>query len=181
MQRNNWERSRVHVHYSPTAFDSYGVVVEHFNEEEQLNLNLQWNRLLYRKNQKNSQANLYLKSHLGVAFLDKEESFNSSLSLAADWETRRWFTSYEAELRYLDEGRESFFQHRGRVGLAPYLADYGSIHTWLMLQVDHNPEAREEENQLILTPLVRFLRGDYLLELGVNSNGDALANCIIRF
>ena len=73
----------------------------------------------------------------------------------------------------------SQFQQSARVGVAPYVAGYGNLHTWLMLQVTHTPEF--EGDEVIATPLVRFFKGANLAEFGVSSNKRFLFNFIARF
>ena len=180
-QFNNWETSLLNVHYSPASTDSIGLFIENFNDEDRLNIDFSWHHLLGRRDTQKSQANLYLLTHAGVSLLDETEAFNGTIAIAGDWETRRYFTSYRTAFRYVDGVDNGSFHQVARLGVAPYLGEYGSIHTWLMLQVEHHPEQPSSEDRLILTPLVRIFKGDYLVELGVNSNGDALANLIIRF
>lgn len=180
MQHNNWEESRLHVHYTPDRKNSLGVVIENENDSDRYDVKGQWNHLLYRNNQKQSQANVYLKTQAGIAFEGDEKEPVASAHLAGDWETRRYFVSYEAHVEKagnLDDG--SFHQH-GRIGIAPYVAEYGNIHTWLMLQAEHHPEEKGDE-QLIVTPMVRVFKGDYLGEVGINSNGDGMFNWVVRF
>ncbi len=181
MQTNDWEKNRLHVHYSPNIKNSIGVVLEDELESDRFNISMQWNKLLYRKNTKTSQANLYLKTEAGVAFKGNDKEPNASIGIAGDWETRRWFTSYEANARWADEFDDGSFHQKARVGVAPYVADYGSLHTWIMLQVEHHPEELDKDFQLIYTPMVRLFKGDYLGEFGVSSNGDVMFNWIVRF
>ncbi len=181
MQTNNWEEHRLHVHYSPDVKNSIGLAIEDELESDRFNISMQWNKLLYRKNTRNSQANLYLKTEAGVAFNVDDKEPNASIGISGDWETRRWFTSYEVHAQYADEFDDGSFHQKARVGVAPYVADYGSLHTWFMLQVEHHPEELDKDNQLIFTPMVRMFKGDYLGELGVSSNGDMMFNWIVRF
>ena len=50
-----------------------------------------------------------------------------------------------------------------------------------MLQLEHHPESFNDDEKVILTPLVRLFKGDYLVELGINNNGGPLLNWIARF
>ena len=142
----------------------------------------QMNNLLKRWNQKNSQANIYLKSGVGAATAfsgknDGETKPAGFVGFAADWENRRFFTSYEN--RYFEGGEiDSFYKQSARVGVAPYEGDYGDLHTWLMLQVDHKPQDDEE---FTVTPLVRLFKGVNLWEAGVSDNGDILFNWVVRY
>ena len=181
MQMNNWELSRIHIHYSPNKNNSIGITSENYNESERYNINLQWNYLLGRKNTRNSQANLYLKNKTGVAFENDKKEPNISIGIAGDWETRRYFVSYEAVGHYARDLDNGSFHQSGRIGIAPYLAEYGSTHTWIMLQAEHHPEEKNKNNQVIFTLIMRILKGDYLGELGINTNGDAMFNWIVRF
>ena len=176
MTQNNWEKNRLHLHYSPTINYSVGVVTERFRTTEQKNYNFQLNNLLFRKNTLRSQANIYAMTELGLARENTTE-FNKTFRLAGDWETRRYFTSYSASLRHAGKIDNGSFHQKARVGIAPYLAEFGSLHTWLMLQVEHHPE---QDSEVRFSPLVRFFKGQFLLELGVDSEKDFLFNFIYR-
>ena len=179
MQMNNGDGSSVHVHYSPTASDSIGFYAERNWAEDVQFTGLQYNRLLKRWNGPASQANAYLKLGAGEAepFGDESGELSGFAGLAADWETRRWFASYEA--RATDYAGNSSVRHSGRIGVAPYIGDFGDLHTWLMLQVDNHPEADEPTTT---TPLVRFFKGVQMVELGYTlESEELLANWIIRF
>lgn len=181
MQTNDWESSRLHTHYSFNIKNSIGVALENYNELDRYSVNLQWNYLLGRKNTKNSQANLYLKTLGGVAFEGDEKEPNFSVGIAGDWETRRYFVSYEAMVRYVDKLDGGSFNQKSRVGVTPYVGEYGDIHTWIMLQAEHHPEEIDQNDQIIFTPMVRIFKDDYLGEFGVNTNGDAMFSWIMRF
>ena len=182
MVMNSGDANSVHLHYSPTAYTSVGVRSEYRRANEyQLN-SVQMNNLIKRWNSKNSQANFYLKSGVGVAYsdagdFDGETEAAGFTGIALDWEDRRYFTSYEN--RYIEAGDiDSSFMQSARVGIAPYIGDYGDLHTWLMLQVDHVPESDE---QITVTPLVRLFKDVHLLEAGMSNQGDVLFNYILRF
>ena len=100
MQQYNWEKTTVHIHYSPNAKNSIGFLGAYYEKEKDRLYSLQWNHLIFRKNQKKSQSNLYSKIHLGR--LNKEISqtnvFHSAFNLSYDWETRKHFLLYAAEI-----------------------------------------------------------------------------------
>ena len=179
---NDGDRHIFNVHYSPTAFYAIGYNAEYWREDKFQIHALHMNNLLKRWNGEGSQANFYLRTGIGAAYSDEDE-FDSHTELAAftgistDWETRRYFVSYQN--RYVDAGNiTDSFSQRFKVGIAPYLAEYGSLHTWLMLEARHAPEAND---QLVLTPLVRLFSGPNLLEGGVSDDGDVQFNFIHRF
>ena len=179
MQQNNGDFSAIHAHWSPTARDSIGLYSERNWQTDWHFTGVQYNRLVKRWNTPNSQANLYLKAGAGQADPFGEDADTEAagfIGIGADWETRRWFVAYEGrayDLGFTQDARQS-----ARIGVAPYLGDYGDLHTWLMLQVDHMPTA---EHSLTVTPLVRLFKGEYLTEIGVNNRGEALLNIVIRY
>ena len=179
---NDGDKNNAYVHYSPTAKTSLGYKFEYWRNKELALNTVQMNNLLKRWNQPDSQANLYLKSGVGVAYsnaseFDSETSLVGFTGLAADWENRRYFISYEN--RYTEAGKiDNFFQQSARVGWAPYKGGYGDLHTWLILQVEHMPEA---DDNFTITPLVRFFKDVHLLEAGVNNRSDILFNYIFRY
>lgn len=180
MQMNNGDMSSAHIHYSPTFTDSIGLYSERNWGEDWHFTGVQYNRLVKRWNKPNSQANLYLKGAIGQAdpFGDGADVEAAGfVGIGADWETRRWFVSYEG--RAYDLGFDQDARQSARVGVAPYIGDYGDLHTWLMLQVENQPEA---ETPTTLTPLVRFFYDVQLLEIGYTPETEELMlNWIVRF
>ena len=182
MTMNDADQNITHMLYTLTPRLALGYSGEYWREGHFQLHSLQANTLLKRWNQKNSQGNLYLKSGIGGAYSDKapfDHDWRAAAftGLAADWEDRRYYVSYENRIVWADDIYDGFMQ-KARVGIAPYIGDYGDLHTWLMLQIDHKPES---EDSFTVTPMVRFFKGDHLLEAGVSNKGKALFNWTIRF
>lgn len=183
MQMNDFNAHSLHIHYSPTAKTSVGYLAEYWRRDDWQFHGVQVNHLLKRWNMPAAQANLYVKTAGGIAFsdygaLEDEAAPAGFVGLAGDWENRRFFTSYET--RYVEAGDiDHFYMQKARVGVAPYVGDYGDLHTWLMLQVEHNPTREDEE--VTVTPMVRFFKDVYMAELGVSHRGDVMANWVVRF
>lgn len=179
MTMNNGDANTLHLHYSPTAKYSVGYKFEHWRDRG-FNLNaVQLNNLIKRWNEKDSQANLYLKSGIGIADQrgTSERDFAGFTGLSADWEDRRYFVQYEN--RYTEAGDiDDFYMQSARVGWAPYEGDYGDLHTWLMLEVDHSPESTDN---FTLTPLIRMFKDVHLVEVGMNNHGEAMLNYVLRY
>lgn len=182
MTVNDGDKNSAHIHYSPTADMSIGYKFEYWRDKEMTLNAVQMNNLLKRWNKKDSQANLYLKSGIGIAHSDYGP-WNGKVSgaaftgLATDWEDRRYFASYSN--RYTEAGAiDDFFTQSARVGWAPYEGDYGDLHTWLMVQVDHKPEAQDH---VTITPMVRLFKDVHLMEAGMSNHGELLFNYIIRY
>ncbi|MFN3610186.1 MAG: hypothetical protein ACK4Y9_14085 [Hyphomonas sp.] len=178
MQDNNGMYSSLLVHYSPTATDSIGLLVEQNWSMDATFTGLQYTRLAKRWNAPQSQGNLYLNLGAGSAdAFDGGQKAAGFAGLSADWETRRVFVSYDVRAR--DYGFDQSISHAARAGVAPYVAGFGDLHTWAMLQVENHPEA---DNPVQITPLLRFFKGPLLLEAGYTLEEDRfLLNWIYRF
>lgn len=179
IQNNNANFSALNIHYSPTAKDAVGLYIEQNWTVDATFYGAQYTRLLGRWNGTGSQANLYFNLGAGVS-----QPFNSGaldaagfIGLNADWETRRWFASYTARADRL--GSDQNFRQNARFGLAPYIGDFGDLHTWFMVQLDHIPE---NGIPLTATPLLRFFKNVHLIEFGYTPARERfLANYTIRF
>ena len=182
MVMNNGDRHSFHQHYSPTKDYSLGYKLEYWRDDDFYVHALQMNNLLKRWNKRNSQANFYMKSGIGLAYSDKDTRDHESnpaafTGLAADWEDRRYFISYKN--RYTKAGNfDDFYKQSVRAGIAPYIGDYGDLHTWLMLEAEHSPESKEH---FTFTPMIRFFQDVHLVETGISNHGDLLFNWIIRY
>ncbi len=182
MFMNDADKHSAHIHYSPTVNTSLGYKLEYWRDGDFTVNAIQMNNLLKRWNKKGSQANIYLKSGLGVAYsdagdFDGETDPAGFVGLAADWENRRFFVSYEN--RYTEAGDiADFYTQSARVGITPYIGEFGDLHTWIMLQADHKPES---DNTLTFTPLIRMFKGVHLGEAGISDEGDILFNYVIRY
>ena len=177
MVMNDKDSNSSHIHYSPSAKHSIGWRHEYMRNAGAHVDTIQLNNLLKRWNLRKEQANLYLKSGVGVARDNGDYSPAAFTGLATDWETRRYFTSYENRFFWSDDS-EKFAKHKARVGIAPYVGDYGDLHTWLMLQTDYDAG---EKDRFSVTPLVRFFKGSTLIEAGYNFDNGIQANFIQRF
>jgi hypothetical protein len=179
MQKSNGSYSSIHAHYSPTASDSIGMYIERNWQEDITFTGVQYNRLVKRWNGRKSQANFYVKAGVGQAqpFGKNGAQIAGFTELAMDWETRRWFTEYK--IRATDYADNQSIHHSGRLGIAPYIGNYGDLHTWLMVQVENHPEINKPTTT---TPLVRLFKGVQMLELGYTiEHEEWLANWIVRF
>jgi hypothetical protein len=139
------------------------------------------NLLLMRRNTPDSQANVYLMAGAGPSWLrrpgGRRDSVASGMAGAeVDWETRRWFVGAATRLSVVDGDTELGW--RARLGVAPYIAGSGRLHTWTMLQVGRSPiEGREVE----VTPLIRLFKGSVLAEAGVSHRGRAFGTLWFYF
>ena len=183
MLRNDANINSAHMHYTPDPKHSIGLRVIYDRQGDFVYMGAQGNRLIKRWNKRDSQANIYGMVSAGLIADEtsgpqaRGDDAGGFIGLATDWETRRYFISAEAE--HWDNGQfgEASTLH-GRVGIAPYIANTGALHTWLMIEGHNRPESEEP---LGASALVRFLKGPSLLELGVDNDGAPLINYIHRF
>lgn len=166
------DMSAIWAHYTPHHRYSVGYRGEWHREDDHVFHGAQLTWLANRWFGEDYQANIYLSGAAGIAYGVNGNPAGTgaagSLGLMADWETRRWFVSYMARGFAGDTVGETAMQ-AARVGVAPYVANYGALHTWLMVQVEHSPEA---ENPVGVTPLVRFFQGPLLAEFGWSVTDD---------
>jgi hypothetical protein len=167
MTMNDASVNNIEAFYTPAPSYSFGWRHDYWRDPEAHMDALQLNLLLKRWNNPGSQANLYLKSGAGVAYEDDDRNGALYGGMAADWENRRWYISYENE--FLTAGDiYSKASHKARAGVAPYIGNAGDLHTWLMLQTEYTPTADDE---ITVTPLVRLFKGTTLLEAGAPLDG----------
>lgn len=137
----------------------------------------QVNYLVKRWNMPDGQANIFSMTGAGVSRFHGDDEFSAWTGILADYETRRIFTSYELRGMYAGDIEKSVWQ-RARVGFAPYLANYDDLNTWFMVQVDHHPA---KEDNVVVTPLVRFFYKTTLVEAGYSSNDHVMFNWVLQF
>ena len=187
MQFNSAPAYSVHAHYSPSARYSVGYRV-HYNRHKDTSWSfsgLQVNYLPYRNNQPSAQTNLYLKTGIGSVGVGPRtlndwpalDAVAGFVGIAIDWETRRYFTSYENRL-YHSRLLPTRFSHQARFGAAPYIGNTGDWHTWLILQILDDPNAEQRQTYSFI---VRFFKGPFLGELGLDTGETARFNWIYRF
>lgn len=186
MLRNDVNQNSAHIHYTLDTQHSVGLRLRYDREDDFVFTGAQLNRLIKRWNKVDSQANLYGRIAIGQVSdnlddvemrLKRESDEGLFFGVSGDWETRRYFVSAAAE--HWDNGRfGEFSEFHGRLGIAPYVANTGALHTWIMVEGHHRPESR---NKVGASALLRFFKGPSLLEVGVDDTGAPLLNYIHRF
>lgn len=138
--------------------------------------------LAKRWNMPDAQGNIFWMAGAGVAYDDVASTGGDAKPAAyagfeADWENRRFYTQYQAR-GFWAEDIDTGFTQRARVGVAPYVAEAGALHTWAILQIDHDAE---DDTPLSVTPVIRLFKGGALAEAGVSLDGDAFASLMFYF
>jgi len=174
----NWQ-----VSYSPKPWLSFGVdyAYDKMAGPDVAPKNyglLRGNLLLKRWNEMESQGNIYLYGGAGGLKTSDATTLAWLGGIEADWETREIYTSVKAQ--YLDsETFDPSTMYQARFGVAPYLTTFENLHTWVILEVQYSPEAFDE--QLKVSPVMRFYIDNVLWELGVSARGTWSFNTMVHF
>jgi hypothetical protein len=186
MLRNDAYQNSAHIHYTFDPQHSLGLRLRYDREEDFVFAGAQLNRLIKRWNKPDSQANFYGRFGVGKISdnldrsemrIKRDDDEGLFLGLSGDWETRRYFVSAAAE--HWESGRFGEFSvFHSRLGIAPYVANTGALHSWIMVEGHHRPE---NQDKLAATVLLRFFKGPALLEIGVDDQKQPLLNYIHRF
>jgi len=120
------------------------------------------NYLAKRWNSRNSQANIYLLSSVGVN--TKNSKSMGTFGVHGDWENRQLMVMQMLEYY----SHTSTWVSSSRFAYSPYTVDYSKMSTWLIAQ--YRIEYNNDQFSYMFIPVVRFFKGNYLLEIG--SNGD---------
>ena len=163
-------KESIYYHYSPTYKYSVGIesVKDKFLDKDYLYLRLTY--LLNRKNTKNSQRNLYFQSAISPNNLN-----DNFYGIHGDWETRRLFSGfgYKKVINNIRDFSEQYYQ----LGIAPYIGEYGDFHTWIMIKSKKNSLKSDWKTY----PVLKFFKGDFLVEIGYESDLDWDIHMMYRF
>ncbi|MDL5053933.1 hypothetical protein QQ056_10290 [Oscillatoria laete-virens NRMC-F 0139] len=122
----------------------------------------------YRWNSRDWQANVYLGAGAGGAHGNFDGGSPVGRGLfQADIESRRWMLMASSHALVSPE-----FSHTVNMlhaGIAPYLAEYDQLGTWLTFKVQY---VTEFKNEIELVPMIRLMKGNYFLEFGVSLKGE---------
>jgi len=173
------KRSDLEVNYSLTAEDAIGVSTVYAETEDGTATFVipRFNHRLYRRNELDSQTNLYVSGGVGGSMRGDAAGLAGLVSIQGDFETRRVYTLLNLET-LPSSGSVDLNKIRYRAGFAPYLAGFEDLNTWLILQADYTPEM---EDEWTLTPLVRFFYRNYLLEMSASTRGEPFVAGILHF
>ena len=165
--------------YTITPTFGLGLQNEYDREADYQMHSLSITHRLWRGNSPDSQGNLFLLSGAGYARADggTAESPAAYTGILADWEDRRIYTEYQNRYVHAGDVNREYTQ-KARIGVAPYIAESGALHTWLILQVDHKPKA---DDPIKVTPLVRLFQGSTMIEAGINEDAEPLFHFMYQF
>ncbi|MFM6927140.1 MAG: hypothetical protein ACKOX6_01675 [Bdellovibrio sp.] len=178
MSYNKEEENEVLLTYS---FKSYLAAGLYYLKEGKTAFTLpRVNYLAKRWNNEDSQGNIYLSGGYGYERSHDENKGVGLGGLDVDWESRKYYTS-AAYYRFLrddsgDVSRPDFEIIKVRGGVAPYLAEYGEINAWFILQAE-----KMNDKPVELTQFVRLFYKNVLIELGAGFDGGWAFNYMVHF
>ena len=120
------------------------------------------NYLAKRWNNRNSQANLYLLSSVGIN--TKNSKSMGTIGVHGDWEDRQFMIMQMLEYY----SHSSALVSNTRFAYSPYKVDYSKTSTWLIAH--YRIEYSDDKYSYMFFPVVRLFKKNYLVEIG--SNGD---------
>lgn len=173
------DRQEIELNYSVTSNYAIGVylVDASYKGSDATYIIPRFNYKLYRKNELESQTNLYVSGGAGTVDYKGEDDLAGFAMFRADYETRRIYTLLSGQTLQ-SSGESDINALRYRAGFAPYLAGFNDLNTWLIAQVEYLPES---EDEWVVTPLVRLFYSNYLVEIGSSTKGDLFFAGIFHF
>ena len=163
-------KNSIYYHYSPSYKYSIGIEVledKYFYDDYSY---ARFTYLINRKNTEKSQRNLYFQS--GISSKGLSEYF---YGVHGDWETRRLFIGFG--LKETKKQVQEFFEQYYQIGVAPYLGDYGDLHTWVMLKSKKNSLTEKWSTY----PVLKIFKGNSLIEIGYNNITNWDVHLMYRF
>lgn len=177
-----WNQPFMSDHWITYSFRSDMVIAGRFMRMEmqdgRLNYSgLQLDYLLKRWNSIDSQSNIYVYGGAGNANFHENNNGAYFGGIESDAEDRKYFGLLKAE--YMRPAHGSDFGHvEGRLGIAPYEAEYTEVASWLMVQAQWHPTLSKK---FVVTPLARIFYKSFLVESGVSLDGDWMMNFMFHF
>ncbi len=167
MYKNNAANETLFYHYSPSFKYSLGIEGVKAKRQDKNYCYLRGTYLVGRKNTVSSQRNLYAQA--GLSSNGAKEYF---YGVHGDWETRRHFVGFEVNKTKTDD-----FYRAITLGIAPYLGDYGDLHTWLMVKHMRDSYASDWET----FPVIRLFKGNFFVEAGYSDYTKLDVHLMYRF
>jgi hypothetical protein len=178
MQENDETGHTLSLDYTFTPTEAFGIYIkQEENGKEILMLTPEINTLLKRWNLPDGQGNIFNMSGAGAAYLHHNTQLCLWTAFLADYESRRWYFSYEPRFVWDGDIEKSVWQ-RVYAGFAPYLANYDELNTWFLIRVDHHPA---KHDHIVATPVIRFFYKTLWLELGYSSDNQVMVNWTVQF
>lgn len=170
MGKSDSFKDTLYLHYSPSH--RYSIGIETVNDKllDTNYAHFRFTYLLHRKNTSNSQRNLYFQSGISSKGIK-----NYFYGLQGDWETRRFFSGFE--YKQTKSATLDYSEGSWQLGFAPYIGDYGDLHTWLLLKTTRNTVSDQWDTY----PVLKIFKGSAMLEIGYSRQSDLDLHLMYRF
>jgi hypothetical protein len=173
--------SHMQVNYSWRHWFATGV--HHFSlktQDEMKSMNLiSTNFLVKRWNGSSYQANIYTNLAVGMSDLSQESRPLGMGSVQFDIEDRKYYFLAKYS-RLASEASEELTQITLRAGVAPYVANFNDIHSWIIIEWQSNLFLGQDLD-VDITPYLRVFYKNVLFEIGHSLDGHMRFNFISHF
>ena len=167
--------------YSPKFWLGTGLIMERRPKLWE-SASIQLGYLAKRWNLPAAQGNFYLLA--GPGYGSKFDTSNNKVTdllyrvgLQADYETRRIYTFAKyIEQRFFESNELINNRLELRAGYAPYLAEFTELNSWIILKAVFTKELKE----VTYIPTARLFYKNFLVDLGVDLDGGAQLNFMVR-
>jgi hypothetical protein len=133
--------------------------------------------LLYRRNAKTFQANIYAYGGYGVERFEKSDSHAGAFGAEADAESRKYYGAASYQGLVVGNGPD-VYSTTVRAGIAAYPAEFDDLGTWFIVAYQHNGQLTRRDDA---TPMVRLMYRNMLAEIGAGFSGDWMLNFMVHF
>lgn len=137
---------------------------------------LQINWLAKRWNLKNAQGNVYLQIGAGLANDTNTTQPLGDAEIRMDFETRRLYSAFEHQSLISNADLTNHVSQL-TLGIAPYIAPYNSLHTWIIARGFYQPQMQQT---WLFTPGLRFFYKTVFAEVGSSFEGDWFFNLMVQ-
>ena len=138
------------------------------------------NRLLWRHNGEDSQANLYLLSGIGMVDSEIQKKGTREVYMGgfeADWETRTLYSAIKY-YHFSSPALTDISMTQARIGFSPFESGFENLQSWFMVQAMIMPKV---EPNVIITPMLRFFYKNVLWEMGSSTRGEWMLNLMVHY
>ncbi len=178
MQENDETGHTISLDYTFIPTNAFGFYIkQEENGKDILMVTPEFNTLLKRWNLPDGQGNIFNMTRRWSRALSRRQPAVSLDCVPGRLRIAPLVLLYEPRFVWDGDIEKSVWQ-RARIGIAPYLANYNDLNTWIMFQVDHHPA---KHDHFVATPLIRFFYKTYLFEVGYSSNQHIMVNWQIQF
>lgn len=189
MSFNDKDMNEVHLTYSFTPRLAGSLMFLNLEESEFVIPHA--NFLVKRWNNDDSQGNIYLSLGSGVETV-AERGYSAHMgTFVADWESRKFYSSFEHLYIDRDFSSEAFSHSKLRLGFAPFLAEYSDLNVWFITQFDRDWLSDDgvggaggagvgRDESVRATQFMRFYIKNVLWEIGAGFDGNFAFNFMIH-